>query len=544
MLKTVCVSVWGPGSLQLCRSRSREEAWIFLLLLALPLSFTYFHHLLLRLYSSLGFLCLRPRGFGFRSRRKKFLEPRPVQILLEFHLERWQPEQEGPDPARGAQVCGFLLVLRLHFLLSSCCSSSTPCRAGPVTLAEVLGLLSGSLGWRWICGSVDRCRTRLRSLRAGSLHREAFAEVERQRLLGGRSHGGAGRLGAQVLGQSLRQSAGEGLELCRAQTSPHQLAHLNAAVQVQRQDPQRGQRRPGGPGVPTASSLGSLVHVAPRAAVVLRVERVWMRLKLVPAGMRRIRTPTLGLERVDGRMVLGRVLRRQSRALQASLEADAVPEHIQRTHTFDGAEAAQRASNEVSRQSGDEHTRSRSHRLPSVRLQLLRFGLEGEEGGGHGGELGGEGHVDGGDGRLDGLQRRRERKGTNSVWSAQLALNDLLIILWHNPDPPEDWSFYVTYAAEIDWDDRRQGNCAVLMTGQINVLQESLNLGTTCADKMWSCLQLHTRVITLYWRSVESSFIQQRRKVCLVSLRFSFLVLINFERIFGGWWQKHQYGDI
>ena len=411
MLKTVCVSVWGPSSLQLCRSRSREEAGIFLLLLTLPLSFTYFHHLLLCLYSSLGFLCLHPRGFGFRSRRKKFLKSRPVQILLKFHLEGWQPEQEGPDPARGAQVCGFLLVLHLHFLLSSCCSSSTSCRTGPVTLAEVLGLLSGSLGWRWICGSVDRCRTRLCSLRAGSLHREAFAEVERQRLLGGRSHGGARGLGAQVLGQSLRQSAGEGLELSRAQTSPHQLAHLNAAVQVQRQDPQRGQRRPGGPGVPTASSLGSLVHVAPRAAVVLRVERVGLRLKLVPAGMRRIRTSTLGLEGVDGRVVLGRVLRRQRRALQASLEADAVPEDIQRTHTFDGAEAAQGASNEVSRQSGDEHTRSRSHRLPSVRLRLLRFGLEGEEGGGHGGELGGEGHVDGDDGRLDGLQRREEEKG-------------------------------------------------------------------------------------------------------------------------------------
>ncbi len=156
-------------------------------------------------------------------------------------------------------------------------------------------------------------------------------------MLGGRSNGRAGGLGAQVLGQSLRQSAGEGLELRRAQTSPHQLTHLNAAVQVQRQDPERGQRRPV-PGVPNATSLGSLVHSAPRAAIVLLVE---LRLKLVPAGMRGIRASRFGLESVDGRMVLGRVLRCQGRALRASLEADAVPEDIQRTHAFDGAEAAQ-----------------------------------------------------------------------------------------------------------------------------------------------------------------------------------------------------------
>lgn len=260
-----------------------------------------------------------------------------------------------------------------------------------------------------ICVSVDRCWTRLWSLCAGSLCCEAFAEVERQRLLGGRGDGRTGGLGAQVLGQSLRQSAGEGLELRRAQTSPHQLAHLNAAVQVQRQDPERGQRRPV-PGIPTASSLGSLIHVTPRAAVVLLVERVGLRLKLVSAGMRRVRAPTFRLDGVDGRMVLGRVLRRQGRALQASLEANAVPEDIQRTHAFDGAEAAQRSSNKVARQSGEKHTWSSSHRLPSVRLQLLWFGLEGEEGGGHGGEVGGEGHVDWEDSRLDGLQGGRRKK--------------------------------------------------------------------------------------------------------------------------------------
>lgn len=135
-----------------------------------------------------------------------------------------------------------------------------------------------------------------------------------------------------------------------------------------------------------------------------------LRLKLVSARMRRVRAPTFGLNGVDGRMVLGRVLRRQGRALQASLEANAVPEDIQRTHTFDGAESAQRSSNKVARQSGEEHTWSRSNRLPSVWLQLLLFGLEGEEGGGHGGEVGGEGHVDRKDSRLDGLQGGRSRK--------------------------------------------------------------------------------------------------------------------------------------
>lgn len=247
-----------------------------------------------------------------------------------------------------------------------------------------------------------RRRTRLRSLRAGSLGREAFAEVEGKRLLRWGGDGGAGGLGAQVLGQSLRQPAGEGLELRRAQTSPHQLAHLNAAVQVQRQDPERGQRRPA-PGVPTASSLGAFVHVAPRAAVVLLVERVGLRLELVPTGMRRIRAPGLGLEGVDGGMVLGRVLGRQGRALRASLEADAVPEDIQRTNTFDGTEAAQRSSDEVAGQRRVEHTCSRSDEL---RLQLLWFGLEGEEGGGHGGEFRGEGHVDGW--RLQGEEKKKE----------------------------------------------------------------------------------------------------------------------------------------
>lgn len=207
---------------------------------------------------------------------------------------------------------------------------------------------------------MDHRWTRLWSLCAGSLSREAFAKVEGKRLLWRRGDGRAWGLGTQVLGQSLRQSAGEGLELRRAQTSPHQLAHLNAAVQVQRQDPERGQWR-SVPGVPTASSLGSLVHVTPRTAVVLLVEWVGLRLKLVPAGMRRIRASTFGLEGVDGWMVLGWVLRCQGRALRGSLEADAVPEDIQRTHAFDGTKAAQRSSNKVSRQRGVEHTWNRSN---------------------------------------------------------------------------------------------------------------------------------------------------------------------------------------
>lgn len=135
-------------------------------------------------------------------------------------------------------------------------------------------------------------------------------------------------------------------------------------------------------------------------------------LKLVSAGMGGVWASTFGLEGVDGRMVLGLVLRCQCWALWASLEADAVPEDIQRTHTFDGAEAAQRSSDEVARQGGEEHTWSRSHRIPPVRLQLLWFGLEGEEGGGHGGEVRGERNADRVDGGLDGLQggRREEEQ--------------------------------------------------------------------------------------------------------------------------------------
>ncbi len=428
MLKTVCVRVWRAGSHQLRWAGSQDEVHILLLLLWIlqfvaPLSFTLLRvnlllllllHFLLYCARSHSPLCLRPLCFSFRSWSEKFPKPRPVQILLELHLERWQSEQKGPDPAGWAQVCRFILVLHLHILLSS--SSSTSCRVGALTCADVLGLLraagSGSLEWRWICVSMHHSWTRLRSLCARSLSHEAFAKVERQRLLGRRGDGRAGRLGAQVLGQGLRQSAGEGLELRRAQTSSHQLAHLNTAVQVQGQDPERGQRR-SAPGVPAASSRGSLIHVTPRAAVVLLVERVRLRLELLPAGMRRIWASTFWLEGVDGWMVLGGVLRRQGRALWSSLEADAVPEDIQGTHAFDGAEATEGSSNKVARQSGEEHTGSRSNTLPSVRLQLLWFGLEGEEGGWHGGEVGGERHVDGEDGWLDRLQggRRKDRRG-------------------------------------------------------------------------------------------------------------------------------------
>jgi len=185
-------------------------------------------------------------------------------------------------------------------------------------------------------------------------------------------------------------------------TSPHQLAHLNAAVQVQRQDPER---REGGPvpDIPAAYSLASLIHVTTRATGVLLVERMRLRQQLVSAGVRSIWAATFGLEGVDGRAVLGWVLRGQGWTFWAPLEADAVPEDIQRTHTFDGAEATQRASYEVTRQSGEEHARGGGHGLSSVRLQVLWFGLEGEEGCGHGGQFRGEGHVDGKDGRLDGL---------------------------------------------------------------------------------------------------------------------------------------------
>lgn len=258
--------------------------------------------------------------------------------------------------------------------------------------------------------SVPRCLTWLWSLCAGSLSHEAFAEVERQRLLRGWGHWRAGGLGAEILGKSLRQSACERLQLRRVQTtSSHQLAHLYAAVQVQGQDPERGKRRPV-PDISTGSSLGSVIHVTPRAVVVVLVERVGLWLKLVPYGVRGIWASTFGLECVDGRMVLGLVLRRQRWALWASLKADAVSEDIQRTHAFDGAEATQRSSDKVARQSGEEHTWGRIHRIPSVRLQLLWFGLEGQEGGGHGGQVRGEGHVDRVDGGLDGLQRRDERR--------------------------------------------------------------------------------------------------------------------------------------
>ncbi|TNN43283.1 hypothetical protein EYF80_046533 [Liparis tanakae] len=327
-LETVRVRVGVSGSLQLCRTG--EAGGLLLLLLQLlqlvaRLGFPSLHPARLLLAFSLyrrSSLSGRGRGpLGFR--REKFPEPRPVQIVLEFHLEGRQPEQEGPDPARGAQVGGFLLVLRLHVLLPSPVAS--PGARAAEALGRLRGARSGSFDRRLIGAPVDRRQTGLRPLRAGPLGREAFAEVERQRLLGGGRDGGARRLGAQVLGQRLGQPAGEGLELRRAQASPHQLAHLDAAVQVERQDPEGGQRGPA-PGVPHASPRGRLVRAAPRAVVVLRVGRVGLRLKLVPARMRRIGAPAFGLECVDGRVVLGGALRRQGGALRRPLEADAAPE--------------------------------------------------------------------------------------------------------------------------------------------------------------------------------------------------------------------------
>lgn len=153
---------------------------------------------------------------------------------------------------------------------------------------------------------------------------------------------------------------------------------------------------------------------------MLLVERVGLKLRLVRAGMRCVWAPTFGLEGVDCGMVLGRVLRRQGRALQPSLEADAAPEDIERTHTFDGAESTQRTSNKVGRQSGEEHACSRSHRLSEVRLHLLWFGLEGEQWGRQGGEVRSEGHIDGKDRRLVGLQRRGGEKNKHKVMGGEV----------------------------------------------------------------------------------------------------------------------------
>lgn len=344
------------------RVRTRAVRGISLLLLRLltcvaPLTF---HLLLLYHHSSHRFLCHNPLGFSLRARRNKFPKPRPVQILLELHLKGRQSEQKGSDPARRTQVCGFLLVLHLQLLSSSASSG-----VGPPAQGEVLCLFRGTgsvfFGWQLVCVWVDRCLTRLWSLHVRSLSHKAFAEVERQRLLRGWGHRRAGGLGAEVLGKSLRQSAGEGLQLRRVQaTSSHQLAHLNAAVQIQRQDPERRQRRPV-PDFPTGSSLGSIIHITPRTAVVELVERVGLWLKLVPVGVRGIWASAFGLECVDGRMVLGLVLRSQRWALRASLQANPVPEDIQRTHAFDGAEATQRSSDEVARQIGEEHAWSWIH---------------------------------------------------------------------------------------------------------------------------------------------------------------------------------------
>lgn len=73
---------------------------------------------------------------------------------------------------------------------------------------------------------------------------------------------------------------------------------------------------------------------------MLLVRGVGLWLEVVRAGPGCVRAFTFGLEGVDSGEVLGGVLRRQGRALQASLEADTIPEDIQRTNAFDGAEAA------------------------------------------------------------------------------------------------------------------------------------------------------------------------------------------------------------
>lgn len=138
---------------------------------------------------------------------------------------------------------------------------------------------------------------------------------------------------------------------------------------------------------------------------------------LLPAQVRGVWAPTLQLGGVDDWMVLARVLGRQGRALGAPLQSQPAPEHVRRTQAFDGAEAAQRASDEVARQRGEEHARGGNHRLPSLCLHLLRFGLERDEGAGEGGEVRGEGHGDGQDGRLQGAEKEMNHMQSNQTSS-------------------------------------------------------------------------------------------------------------------------------
>lgn len=73
---------------------------------------------------------------------------------------------------------------------------------------------------------------------------------------------------------------------------------------------------------------------------MLLVRGVGLCLEVVRAGPGCIWAFTFGLDGVDSGEVLGGVLGRQGRAFEASLEADTIPEDIQRTNAFDGAEAA------------------------------------------------------------------------------------------------------------------------------------------------------------------------------------------------------------
>lgn len=242
-------------------------------------------------------------GLCIQAGGEELAEPHAAQVLPQLDLEGRQAEQEGPDPAGGAQVGGFFLLLGLT----------------PVSPSALASGAAGRVVWR--PGALTLCvvSVKLRPLGERSLCCKVSAEVKRQRLLGGGFGGGA-----EVLRQGLGQAAGEGLQLGRVQaTSPHQLADLDTAVQVQGQDPQRGHGRPGPPPpltpvVAAGAALGVLVF-----------------------------GPVGRLQGVDGGGGLGEGLGAQDRAFWDSLEADLSPEDVQRTKAFDGAE--------VSGEGGEKH---------------------------------------------------------------------------------------------------------------------------------------------------------------------------------------------
>lgn len=99
------------------------------------------------------------------------------------------------------------------------------------------------------------------------------------------------------------------MELGRAQPRTHQLAHLQAAVQIQGEDPERGQRRPAATDLPGAAAtppLGFLIQPAPPALVVGLMVRLGV--GLVPIEKGGVWAPCLGLEVKAGGLVGGRVL--------------------------------------------------------------------------------------------------------------------------------------------------------------------------------------------------------------------------------------------